>query len=124
MAYETNESGRSEIVVTSFPDPKGHWQVSTTGGKQPRWRADGRELYFIATDGKLMAVPVSTSQSAFEAGAAVPLFQAHIVTSSAAAHKPQYAVARDGRFLINQPVKEVAVTPITLLVNWNPEGKK
>jgi Tol biopolymer transport system component len=124
VAYETNESGRSEIVVTSFPNPKGHWQVSTAGGKQPRWRADGTELYFIATDGKMMAVSVSTSALEFEAGAAVPLFQAHIVTSSAAAHKPQYALARDGRFLINQPVKETAATPITLLVNWNAEAKK
>jgi Tol biopolymer transport system component len=124
IAYETNESGRSEIVVTSFPDPNGHWQVSTAGGKQPRWRADGRELYFIATDGKLMAVPVSLSGSAFDAGAAVALFQAQIVTSSAAAHKPQYAVAHDGRFLINQPIKEATATPITLLVNWNPEAKQ
>jgi Tol biopolymer transport system component len=124
VAYETNESGRSEIVVTSFPDASGHWQVSTAGGKQPRWRADGKELYFMAMDGKLMAVPVSSAGSAFDAGAAVPLFQVQIVSTSAAAHKPQYAVARDGRFLINQPVKEATATPITLLMNWNPETKK
>jgi Tol biopolymer transport system component len=124
VAYETNESGRSEIVVASFPNPSGRWQVSAGGGRQPRWRADGRELYFIASDGKLMAVPVSSSGSAFASRAAAPLFQVQIVSASAAAHKPQYAVARDGRFLINQPVKETAVAPITLLINWNPDTQK
>src|SRR5262249_35752586 len=52
VAYETNESGRFEIVVQPFPVPTGKWQVSTAGGMQPRWRADGKELYFIAPDGK------------------------------------------------------------------------
>jgi serine/threonine protein kinase/Tol biopolymer transport system component len=124
VAYETNESGQSEIVVTPFPNPNGRWQVSEGGGRQARWRADGKELYFIASDGKLMAVPVSSSGSAFEARAAVPLFQVRIVSTSASAQKPQYAVARDGRFLINQPLKEAAVTPITLLMNWNPDTQK
>jgi serine/threonine protein kinase/Tol biopolymer transport system component len=124
VAYETNESGQSEIVVTPFPNPNARWQVSAGGGRQPRWRADGKELYFIASDGKLMAVPVSSSGSAFEARAAVPLFQVRIVSASASAHKPQYAVARDGRFLINQPVKEATATPITLLMNWNPDTHK
>ena len=57
VAYETNESGRFEIVVQPFPNPTGKWQVSTSGGMRPRWRADGRELYFVALDGKLMAAP-------------------------------------------------------------------
>src|SRR5205807_7234625 len=61
VAYETNESGRFEIVVQPFPDPAGKWQVSTNGGIQPRWRADGKELYFIAPDGKLMAASVTAS---------------------------------------------------------------
>ena len=123
VAYETNESGQSEIVVTSSPDPGGHWQVSTAGGRQPRWRPDGKELFFVAADGKLMAVPVTGSGSAFEPGVAVPLFQPQLVTSSAFPHKPQYAVARDGRFLINQPAKDAAATPITLLMNWSPSRK-
>jgi Tol biopolymer transport system component len=124
VAYETNESGRSEIVVTSFPNPTGRWQVSVGGGAQPRWRADGSELYFIAADGKLMAEPVSASGAAFEVRLARPLFQVGIVTASTTAQKPQYAVARDGRFLINQPAKEATIAPITLLMNWNPDIKK
>jgi serine/threonine protein kinase len=119
VAYETNESGRSQIVVTSFPNAIGRWQVSVGGGTQPRWRSDGRELYFIASDGKLMAVPVSGSGTAFEARPGVPLFQVQIVTADAVASKPQYAVTRDGRFLINQSAREATVTPITLLMNWN-----
>jgi Tol biopolymer transport system component len=67
VAYETNESGGFEIVVQPFPEPSGKWQLSTGGGKQPRWRADGKELYFIALDNKLMAVTVAASGSTFEA---------------------------------------------------------
>jgi Tol biopolymer transport system component len=124
VAYETNESGRSQIVVTSFPNAVGRWQVSAGGGMQPRWRSDGSELYFIASDGKLMAVPVSSKGTAFEARPAVPLFQVPIVTADAVAGKPQYAVTRDGRFLINQPAKEATATPITLLMNWNPDATR
>src|SRR5262245_42080692 len=71
VAYPTNESGRFEIVVQPFPEPTGKWQVSTGGGTAPRWRADGRELYFIAPDGKLMAAPVAASGLTFQAGTPV-----------------------------------------------------
>jgi hypothetical protein len=122
VAYETNESGRFEIVVQSFPDPAGKWQLSTQGGRQPRWRADGKELYFISPDLKLMAVTVGASASRVEAGKAMALFQMKIVGSNFG-DKTQYAVARDGRFLVNQ-AKEESVAPITLIQNWNPEGRK
>ena len=79
VAYQSNESGSSfEIVVQAFPEPRGKWQVSTGGGVQPRWRADGKELYFIAPDRKLMAVPVAVLGSIFEAGKPVPLFATRI----------------------------------------------
>ena len=58
VAYASNESGKWEIYVTSFPDARGKWQVSHGGGDQPRWRSDGKELYYLAADGKIMAVPV------------------------------------------------------------------
>jgi serine/threonine protein kinase len=124
VAYQTNESGSNfEIVVQAFPEPRGKWQVSTGGGVQPRWRADGKELYFIAPDRKLMAVPVAVRGSAFEAGKPVPLFATRI-SDGGGSGKPQYAVSRDGRFLINQVVEESTATPITLILNWNPEQKK
>ena len=124
VAYETNESGnRVEVVVQPFPQPTGKWQVSNNGGVQPRWSSDGKELYFIAPDGKLMAVPVATSGTNFTAGTPVALFPARIAPG-AGANKQQYAVSRDGRFLINQPVEATAASPITLILNWNPNLKE
>jgi len=123
IAYQTNESGRFEIVVQPFPEPRGKWQVSTSGGVEPRWRGDGKELYFIAPDVKLMAVPATATGATFEAGTPMTLFATRIVGGGAAAiNKPQYAVSRDGRFLINQPADESTTTPITLILNWNPAG--
>jgi Tol biopolymer transport system component len=123
LAYQTNESGRFEIVVQSFPEASGKWQVSSNGGIAPRWRADGKELYFVAPDRKLMAVPVIPSGSTFEAGTPVMLFPTGIVTNSIIG-KHQYAVSRDGRFLINHIVEESVVSPITLILNWNPGQTK
>ncbi|MBI4474963.1 MAG: PD40 domain-containing protein [Acidobacteria bacterium] len=123
VAYETNESGQFEIVVQPFPEPTGKWQVSTGGGTQPRWRADGKELYFIAPDGKLMAASVTTGQnqdSPFDAGRPVALFPIQSVPIGGSIQRPQYAVSRDGRFLINQPVEEPTASPITLILNWRP----
>ena len=117
VAYEASESGRFEIVVQPFPMASGKCQVSTGGGTQPRWRADGKELYFIAPDGKLMAASVTASGATFAAGTPVPLFSASPVPG-AGTNKQEYMVSRDGRFLINQPVESFTTTPITLILNW------
>ena len=124
LAYQTNESGWPEIVAVSFPDPTETVRVSTSGGTQPRWHRDGKELYFIAPDGELMAAPITfknqANGSGMEVGVPVPLFRTRIIVSSAAANmKAQYAVSRDGRFLISQP-EESATTPVTLILNWKP----
>jgi eukaryotic-like serine/threonine-protein kinase len=120
VAFETNESGRFEIEVQGFPEPRGKWQVSTIGGIQPRWRADGKELYFIAPDGKLMAASITTSGETFAAGTPVALFSTG-VAPGAGINKQQYMVSRDGRFLINQPAETSTATPITLILNWKPK---
>jgi Tol biopolymer transport system component len=122
MAYQSNQSGRFEIYVCPFPEAGGQWQVSTAGGTGPRWRADGRELYYLAQDGILMAVPTTTHGSTFEAGTPVPLFSPRIA-SSRETPLPQYDVAPDGRFLINVTVENVPTPPITLLQNWKPPAK-
>jgi serine/threonine protein kinase/Tol biopolymer transport system component len=75
VAYASNETGKWEIYVTSFPEPRGKWQVSTGGGGQPRWRSDGKELFYVSSDDKLMAVPV-TAGANFDSGTPVALFQA------------------------------------------------
>ncbi|HWI18118.1 MAG TPA: hypothetical protein VNT81_10250, partial [Vicinamibacterales bacterium] len=123
VAYQTNVSGRFEVVVQPFDDSGGKWQVSTAGGVSPRWRADGGELYFLAPDATMMAVPVSVAGTSFEVGTPVALFPTRIVDGGNTRTVPQYAVARDGRFLINQAVA-AAAAPITLMLNWNPEGKR
>jgi hypothetical protein len=122
VAYQTNESNRFEIVVQPFPSPGGvKWQVSTDGGVAPRWRHDGRELYFIAPDGTLMAVPVQSAGAAFEYGTPTALFQTRIAGGgSVGTNKPNYDVSRDGRFLIVQTVEESTAFPITLILNWRP----
>ena len=119
VAYQTNESGRFEVVVQPFPDAGGKWQVSAAGGVAPRWRADGQELYFLAPDATMMAVPVTAAGTSFAAGTPVVLFPTRIVDGGTVAlNRPQYAVARDGRFLINQPVGDATAAPITLILNW------
>jgi Tol biopolymer transport system component len=120
VAYETNESGQFEIVVQPFPEPSDKWPVSTSGGNQPRWRADGKEIYFIAPDGMLMGVPITTHGSTFQAGAPMALFPTRIPAGGGAGLKHQYAVSRDGRFLINQTVEQSTIAPITLILNWKP----
>ena len=121
VTYATNESGRFEIVVQPFPETTGKWQVSTGGGLQPRWRGDGKELYFVALDGTLMAASITASGTAFQAGTPMALFPTRIVGGSAPRLlNHQYAVSRDGRFLIDQPVEEATLSPITLILNWKP----
>jgi Tol biopolymer transport system component len=121
VAYQSNETGRYEIYIRSFPGPGGQQQVSTSGGIQARWRSDGQELYYIAPDAKLMAVSITMQGTAIEPGTPVALFQTRIWgggTNATLGH--QYDVSRDGRFLFDTAVEDVAMAPITLLLNWKP----
>jgi hypothetical protein len=98
--------------------------VSTAGGIMPVWRPDGRELYYLNPGGAMMAAPVTATGSAIVPGTPVVLFQTRIDGGGVDAQQGrQYDVAPDGRFLINMEL-ENAASPITLLMNWNPEGKK
>jgi serine/threonine protein kinase len=114
VAYDSTESGRREIWVQPFPPTGAKWQISTTGGFSPRWRRDGKELFYVASDGRLMAVPVALGASV-EFDAASPLFQTmHRETAYGA-----YDVSADGkRFLINMPPDASHTQPITIIVNW------
>lgn len=120
IAYASDESGRSEIYVQPFPGPGDKTQVSTTGGAQVRWRADGKELFYVALDARLMAVPIqlpSTGQT-IAAGRPVPLFTTHIGGALPIASGAQYAVARDGqRFLMNTQTEDTP--PISVILNWH-----
>jgi hypothetical protein len=98
------------------------WQISAAGGVSPRWRHDGREIFFLAPDGTLMAVPVSRAAGlSFEYGTPMPLFPTRVVGGgSVSNNRPNYDVSRDGRFLVNQSVDEASASPITVILNWSP----
>jgi eukaryotic-like serine/threonine-protein kinase len=130
VAYMSNESGRFEVYVRPFDGniPKastsGQWQISTSGGISPKWREDGKELYYIAPDGKLMGVPITAKAAMIEPGTPVALFQTRIVGGGTDTNLGyEYAVSGDGRFLINTVLQE-ATSPITLLQNWTAGWKK
>ncbi len=119
IAYSTDESGRLEVYVESFPEHGGRRQISLSGGSAPRWRADGRELYYQTPDGQLMAVPAAESASALTTGKAEALFSFRPATMAIV---PSYAPARDGqRFLISAVVEPDPKAPLTLLLNWAPQ---
>jgi hypothetical protein len=123
VAYSTDESGREEIVVTSFPNTSGKWQVSTNGGIMPRWRADGKEIYFISPDREMMAAAVRASGALFETDTPVALFQTRMASGGAASDKHGYDVSKDGRFLINDADEAAAIPTVTLILNWRPKTK-
>ncbi|HTA24545.1 MAG TPA: protein kinase [Terriglobales bacterium] len=117
VAYASNESGRWEVYVTSFPEAHGKWQVSNAGGEQPKWRSDGKEFYYLAPDGKIMAAPVTTGAK-FDAGTPVALFQANPRELVATSEQSSYDVSKDGqKFLINTQLK-TAMTPLSVVTNW------
>lgn len=117
FAYSSDESGRFEVYVTSFPAPGRKWQVSTEGGAEPRWRGDGRELFFLTPTAKMMVAEVDPTGPGFEVGEVRELFDAPRMPLSGA----DYDVTADGqRFLMNT-VGDTAFQPITLVVNWTTE---
>jgi eukaryotic-like serine/threonine-protein kinase len=117
VAYASNETGRWEIYVTSFPEARGKWQVSNGGGDQPKWRSDGRELFYLGLDGKIMGVPVTTGAN-FDPGSATALFQANPRVMVAIAEQVTYDVSKDGqKFLINTQLK-TRLTPMSVILNW------
>jgi Tol biopolymer transport system component len=116
VAYQSDESGRHEIYVRPFPGPGGQWQVSTGGGRMPRWRGDGKELYYLSPDLKLMAAGVTVQGASLAPGTPEALFQTHVIVNP----NRQYDVGRDGRFLIATDLESASSEPIHLLLNWKP----
>ena len=129
MAYTSDESGQREVYVRPFPTGDGQWRISIAGGEQPRWRGDGKELFFVAADGKMMAVLVKAVTGAapsIEAGVPQPLFDAHLAPSPVD-NLFEYDVTADGkRFLVdtvglNAPA---TVPSLNVIVNWDAGLKK
>lgn len=123
ILYSSMQAGRSEVFVQSLPkeaggspEAVGKFQISNAGGSNPVWRADGKEIFYLASDAKLMAVPVELGVNLFRPGAPRPLFQTALNTGLVTR---DWDVTPDGqRFLITQRIAETGDTPITVIVNW------
>ena len=123
VAYTSSETGRNEIYVQTFPQQTGRWQISASGGANPMWRRDGKELYFLSPDGKLMAVDLDTTGASFQAGIPKELFQTQLVPIWY--WRNIYAPSADGqRFLMLTPGSEAQAAPITVVVNWAATMKR
>ena len=120
LAYTSNESGRFEIYAETVPRSDRKWPISTKGGYEPRWRADGRELYYLSEDRELMAVQVGAGPSF---GIPKPLFQTQ-VRPGVTTYRTHYVPSLDGqRFLVNAAI-DTPPSPITVVVNWTATLKK
>jgi eukaryotic-like serine/threonine-protein kinase len=127
VAYTSKESGRAEVYVSPFDNarvmksaneptvlaPSGKWQITTHGGEYPRWRRDGKEIFFLAADSRVMAAEVGAKEGSFQVGAVKPLFPASPVRWGA-----PFDVSGDGKRFVIVSVAEGQSSPITLVVNW------
>jgi hypothetical protein len=121
VAYSSSESGRFEVNVRSISRSDQQWQVSINGGYEPRWRADGREIYYLSEDLKLMAVPVGPGPTF---GVPHALFQTK-VSRGVNSYRTHYVPSRNGqRFLVNVQTGDAALAPITVVLNWTAGLKK
>lgn len=123
VAYQSDESGKAEVYVERFPRPEGasakRWQISVAGGGLPKWRRDGKELYYISAEGRLMAAAVKESET-FQADPPRVLFQSLLVPKT----WNLFDVTPDGeRFLVNTPMDWASTSPITVVANWTADLK-
>jgi eukaryotic-like serine/threonine-protein kinase len=129
MAYTSDESGQREVYVRQFPSAEGEKRISIAGGEQPRWRGDGRELFFVGGDGKMMAVAVKAMagpKPTFEVETPRPLFEAHLAQNAIANATFEYDVTADGkRFVLNTVAGGSASTLLlNVVLNWDAGLKK
>jgi Tol biopolymer transport system component len=120
LAYCSNESGEYRVYVVPFPGPGGKWQVSLGDGRDPLWRRDGKEIFYLSADNKLMAVKVETSGGSFAAGGARVLFDSHSYGVFG-----RYDVSADGqRFVVVYEGRNRTSTTLTSVVNWTTDLKE
>jgi serine/threonine protein kinase len=127
LAFVSTESGEGEVYVQPYPGPGEHQRVSTAGGSQVRWRLDSKELYYVASDNRLMAVQFAgdADGTRFHLGAPEPLFTTRLANgANVAGTRAQYAVASDGRFLMNVRIDDDRTAPITVVLNWLQELRR
>jgi len=118
LAYVSNESGAYEVFVRAFPGPGVLRQVSNRGGFQPQWRADGRELFYLAADKTLMAIAFDGGPATFDSAPPAPLFVTRAKSLEIQPTARNYAVSADGRFLLANATEEAVLAPITVVLDW------
>ncbi len=126
VAYTSSQSGRNEVYVQPFSSGDGKWQISSAGGSEPRWRGDGKELFYLTPDGVMMSVSVN-SEAGFEATPPVVLFKTATIPTALGdwGGAAQYDVTKDGsRFLINTVVVPSIPPNLYVIVNWQPPQSK
>ena len=122
MAYASDETGIFEVYVQSFPVARKKWQVSVRGGSEPKWRSDGRELFYIAPQHKLMSVEIR-QDSTFQAGVPRELFRMAIPDLASSFPSNYEVVGQGQRFLVNTLVPNALSSPISVVLNWTAELK-
>ncbi len=116
IAYNARQTSQWEVYVSPVPPTGARVQISVAGGVQPRWRGDGKEIYYLTLDGVMTAVEVTTSAGSFEAGTPVVLFKTGLAPEG---RIEEYAVTADGeRFLIPLPLQSPDAIPVDVVVNW------
>jgi len=120
LAYQSSESGRSEVYLTKFPRAGAKYQVSPAGGSQPVWGKDGKKLYYLDDSQRITAVDVQTANDSVQVGPPKTLFPTGVRTSISA---EGYDVTRDGRFLVVNSVTQ-NTAPVILVMNWEAGLKK
>jgi hypothetical protein len=115
VAYQADQAGRCEIFVQTFPKPGGKWQISTSG--RPVWSRDGKELYFISEDQKMMAAQIIDG-STFDHGVPKPLFDVHVEATA------KFDVGKNGKLLMLPRLEQAAAVTLTVVLNWTAGLKK
>ena len=116
LAYASDETGRYEVYVQTFPKPDKRWPISNTGGTEPRWRGDGGELYYLSADKKIMAASLRSTPE-FRASPPIQLFT--VTTPEPSMYRRSFDVTRDGtRFLATRLLPDAPTTAVHVLVNW------
>jgi len=119
LAYTSNESGKDEIYISTFPKGGSKWQISSGGGKYPIWSKDGKQIYYKSPDNHLMAVPVTFSAGSVQPGSPHALFLFNPVFSFGCID-----VSRDGKFIINNASQDTSLSPISFTENWPATVRK
>jgi eukaryotic-like serine/threonine-protein kinase len=123
LAYQSDKTGKNEIYLRPFPSQGPDTSVSTSGGTSVRWNANGRELFYLTDDERLVAIPVTFSSDgrSAEPGTPVPLFTLDLGSSASRRFRPPYVVSEDGKsFVMQAIVGKPSVSPVTVILNWAP----